>query len=135
MENIIKDYLDKRAETDPILAEKLKNPKKNIKECLQYIMGEAHKRATGGSVMIADEEVYGWAVHYYDEENIEVEKINHHAEVTRRADPEYVPTEEEKEQARQMAMKRLEQEAYEKMHAPKKKIKSESTDNQMSLFA
>ena len=62
----IKAYLDKRAEEDSLFAPKYANEKKNIDECCSYIMGEARKR--GNAVAISDEEVYGMAVHYYDEE-------------------------------------------------------------------
>lgn len=70
----IKQYLDNRAATDELFAAKYNNPKKSIQECCQYITGEAYARAEGGTAVISDEEVYGMAVHYYDEENIEIRK-------------------------------------------------------------
>lgn len=68
----IKAYLDKRAEEDSLFAPKYANEKKNIDECCSYIMGEARKR--GNAVAISDEEVYGMAVHYYDEDDIKINR-------------------------------------------------------------
>lgn len=64
-EKTIKAHLDKVAETDAAFAEKY-NPE-GIAGCCKYITAEAKKRAQNGCAIIADEEVYGWAVHYFDE--------------------------------------------------------------------
>lgn len=69
----IKAYLDKRAEEDSLFAPKYANEKKSIDECCSYIMGEAWKR--GNAVAISDEEVYGMAVHYYDEDDIKINRL------------------------------------------------------------
>ena len=74
METAIKKYLDNRAKSDELFAAKYANPKKSIDECCKYITGEAYARAKNGCAVISDEEVYGMAVHYYDEENIEIRK-------------------------------------------------------------
>ena len=69
----IKAYLDKRAEEDSLFAPQYANEKKSIDECCSYIMGEARKR--GNAVAISDEEVYGMAVHYYDEDDIKINRL------------------------------------------------------------
>ena len=69
----IKAYLDKRAEEDSLFAPKYANEKKSIDECCSYIMGEARK--CGNAVAISDEEVYGMAVHYYDEDDIKINRL------------------------------------------------------------
>lgn len=74
IQTAIKQYLDNRAATDELFAAKYNNPKKSIQECCQYITGEAYARAEGGTAVISDEEVYGMAVHYYDEDNITIRK-------------------------------------------------------------
>ncbi|MBS6168618.1 MAG: hypothetical protein DBX92_14470 [Dielma fastidiosa] len=56
------------------IKDKLDNPKKSLDEMLQYIIDKASKRKTGNCAVIDDDTVYGWAVHYYDEDDI---KINH----------------------------------------------------------
>lgn len=74
IQTAIKQYLDNRAATDELFAAKYNNPQKSIQECCQYITGEAYARAEGGTAVISDEEVYGMAVHYYDEDNIVIRK-------------------------------------------------------------
>jgi len=71
---IIKAHLDKMAQQDFAFAERYKDEKKSLDECVKYIMAEAKKQAKNGCAAIEDAVVYGWAVHYYQEENIEVEK-------------------------------------------------------------
>lgn len=74
----IKAYLDTKAEHDPLFAETYKKPNKNIHNCCQYIIGEAKKRKfnTDGGQMaaISDEDTYNMAVHYYDEDDIKIDK-------------------------------------------------------------
>lgn len=73
-ENAIKEYLDARAKEDVKFAEKYSNEKKSIEECCRFILGEMRKKATSGMYGATDAEVFGLAVHYYDEEDIKVEK-------------------------------------------------------------
>lgn len=65
---MIWNHLQKMAEQDEVFAEKLKDEKHSMSGCMEFIMGEARKQATNGCAMIEDSVVYGWAVHYYDEE-------------------------------------------------------------------
>lgn len=67
---VIQEYLERRASSDPLFAPKYANTKKSIVECCRYILGEARKR--GNQVVMTDEEVFGLAVHYYDEDNIKI---------------------------------------------------------------
>lgn len=73
-ENAIKEYLDARAKEDVKFAEKYSNEKKSIEECCSFILGEMRKKAKSGIYGATDAEVFGLAVHYYDEEDIKVEK-------------------------------------------------------------
>ena len=69
----IKDYLDERASKDELFAKSYAKTNKNIDECYDYIVGEARKQCKNSdSICISDDVVYGWAVHYYDEDNIKV---------------------------------------------------------------
>ena len=71
----IKNYLDELAEKDLMFAVVYGNPKKNLDDCMKYILSQAQKVATsmsgGKGCVIDDDEVYGWAVHYYQEENVD----------------------------------------------------------------
>ena len=75
-ENTIKNYLDSRAKEDSLFAETYKKANKSIKECCKYIMQQAQKmynKRVNGGIAIDRKTVYGWAVHYYDEDDIKLE--------------------------------------------------------------
>lgn len=130
----IKAYLDKRAVVDPLFAPKYANPKKSIDECCSYILGEARKR--GNAVAISDEEVFGMAVHYYDEEDIKVNKLPA-GQKTSVSSPVPKPvelTKEEKKTAREAAIVRLAEEQYQSLKKKSVKKKSDDDIQQMSLF-
>lgn len=81
-ENTIKNYLDSRAKEDSLFAETYKKANKSIKECCKYIYSQARKLAKNGNAVGVDEStVYGWAVHYYDEDDIKVDKVQERVEV------------------------------------------------------
>ncbi len=67
-EKIIKDYIESACKTDAVLAGKYEKSGKDIEGCCKYIKSEARKQAQNGCAAIKDEEVFGWAVHYFDEE-------------------------------------------------------------------
>lgn len=75
-QDTIKAYLDKRAQEDSLFAVTYAKKNKNIKDCCSYITGRAKKEQSGGCAVISHEEVFGWAVHYYDEDDIKVEKTS-----------------------------------------------------------
>ena len=77
---IIVAYLEDRAKNDELFAKAYAKENKSIDECIDFIFSEAHKM--GNAVCVSDAEVFGWAVHYYDEDNI---KINKTAGTRRRA--------------------------------------------------
>lgn len=79
-ETTIKNYLDNRAREDSLFAETYKKANKSIKECCRYIISRARKLG-GTAVAVDDATVYGWAVHYYDEDNIKVEASSGRVEV------------------------------------------------------
>ena len=97
----IKAYLDNRAATDKLFAVSYKKEGKNLDECFRYIMGEARKR--GNSVCMTDEEVFGLAVHYYDEDDIKIVPIRGASSVSRTA-ARVELTEEEKAKAKSEAI-------------------------------
>ena len=126
--NTIKTYLEQRAETDVLFSFQYSKPEKNIDDCVTYILNEVKKSGCNG---FADDEIYSMAVHYYDEDNIEVGKpmnahvvVNHVVELT----------EEEKEQARKDAIQKVQDEAYRKMIQPVKKAKKAVLNPQPNLF-
>ena len=126
----IQKYLQERAVEDSLFAPKFANPNKSIDECCRYIMGEARKRGT--SVVMKDTEVFGMAVHYYDEENIKIEKVSACCSVS--SSRKVKLTEEEKKIAREAAIKRLAEEQYQLLKKKPAKKKADTNVQQMSLF-
>lgn len=127
----IQSYLEQRAEYDELFARSYRNPLKNIEDCITYILNYVQKSGCNG---FDDDEIFGQAVHYYDEADIEVGKpidckviVNHHVELT----------EKEKTEARKEAIKRAENEAYSRMTKRKTAPKKESINSnngQMTLL-
>ena len=129
---IIQTYLDERAKTDELFAGTYAKKGKTINECCDYIMGEAKKR--GNAVAMSDNEVFGLAVHYYDEDNIKINKMPTGCRPS--VQPVQVEiTEEDKKAAREEAIKRLADEQYALLKKKPSKAKKEVTEvKQMSLF-
>ena len=126
----IKAYLEKRAENDSLFAVKFANPSKSVEDCVTYILNQVQKSGCNG---FTDAEVYGMAIHYYEENEIEVGNpinckvvVNHTVELT----------EKEKEEARQEAIAKLRDEQVAKMRRPtaKKATENKPQVEQPSLF-
>ena len=73
-EKIILNYLEKNASDD--LVERINNGKKTLTQCWNYITSEAKKEAKNGCACIEDATVYGWAVHFFEEDSISGEAFN-----------------------------------------------------------
>jgi hypothetical protein len=81
-ETTIQTYLENRAKTDSLFAETYRKANKSIEECIKYIYSQARKLAKGGNAVgVDDATVYGWAVHYYDEDDIKLDKVKERVEV------------------------------------------------------
>ena len=63
---VIADYLLTRDD----IQDSLNKENKSLEECGQYILQEARKK--GSHVAMTDKEVFGLAVHYYDEDDITI---------------------------------------------------------------
>jgi hypothetical protein len=66
---IIKRHLDNMAQQDAAFAERYKADGKTLDKCINYITSQARKQAKGGGAYVEDAVVYGWAVHYYQEDD------------------------------------------------------------------
>ena len=136
----IAEYLNQRAMTDPLFAPNLLKPNKNIEECITYILNEVQKSGCNGFddddelLRAWLEKIFSMAVHYYDEDDVEVGKaiscqvaVNHVVELTK----------EEKAEARQEAIKQYQREELAKLqsrNARVKKTENIATQVQPSLF-
>lgn len=124
----IQTYLEQRAESDTLFAPRYHNPRKSIDDCITYILNEVRRSGCNG---FADDEIFSMALHYYDEEDIDVGKpinckvvVNHTIELTK----------EEKQQAHEQALRRAEQEAYNKLTQRKSITKKEPAPQMAMLF-
>ncbi len=125
-------YLEQRAAEDALFAKNYRNPAKNIDDCVTYILNYVQKSGCNG---FTDGEIYGQAVHYYDENEIEVGKpiqcqiaVNHVVELTA----------EEKAEARQNAIRQYQDGLMREMqnrHKPRTATKATTQPiQQPSLF-
>ena len=127
----IQNYLENLAATDKLFAITYAKPHKNIEECVSYILNEVKKSGCNG---FTDEEIFSLAIHYYDEDDLKGYSpikckvvVNHHVELT----------DEEKQQAREQALKRAENEAYAALKRRREKKRQEEENNpsqQLTLF-
>lgn len=65
-ENMILRYLEENASNELVI--KINKSKHELKDCWNYIREQAKRMASNGCAVIEDHVVYGWAVHYYEED-------------------------------------------------------------------
>ena len=121
-------HLEQRAAEDALFAKNYRNPAKNIDECVTHILNHVQKSGCNG---FTDGEIFGQAIHYYEENEIEVGKpmncqvvVNHVVELT----------EEEKAEARQNAVRRYQEEELRKLQNRNRPSARKETHPQPSLF-
>ena len=124
-------YLEQRAEEDALFAKKYRNPAKNMDECVTHILNYVQKSGCNG---FTDGEIFGQAIHYYEENEIEVGKpmdcqvvVNHVVKLTA----------EEKAEARQNAVRRYQEEELRKLqnhHKPRTATKAKDTERGGKTF-
>ena len=125
----IQSYLQRRAQEDELFALRYANPKKNIDDCITFILNYVKQSGCNG---FADDEIYSLAMHYYDEDDIDIGKPLANCKVV--VNHTIVLTEEEKAEAHAKAMQRATDEAYRKITQGKNKTKKPETATQSSLF-
>lgn len=131
----IQAYLDSRAAEDKLFAASYHKPNKNIDDCITYLLNWAKSQCNGGNgIGVTAGEVLSQAVHYFDEDDIEVGKplqyqvmVCHDMELT----------DEEKAEARQQAIRQYQAEELRKLQSRNKAKASQKTNAQqveLSLF-
>jgi len=63
----IKKYLDARSQEDALFAETYSKEGKSLDECCNYILQQVKASGRNG---FTDDEIFGIAVHYYDEDDL-----------------------------------------------------------------
>lgn len=122
---VIKQHLDQRAASDELFAVTYAKENKNLDDCITYILNRVKSSGSNG---FADSEIFGMAVHYYDEDDIKVGSridakvvVNHAIELS----------EEEIADAKQKAIDEVIQEQRNKM-LKKAPAKSKNVFNKKS---
>ena len=120
----IKDHLEKMAAQDEAFAEKFaakcEAETESIKKCCSYIINEVQKKyKQGNSAVLTDAEVFGMAMHYYDE-NVAAPKSASNCTVVM-SKAELTPEDEEaiRQEARAAAEARIRNEEAEKIRREK----------------
>ena len=123
----IKAYLDERAQNDELFAVSYAKENKNMDDCVTFILNQVKRSKCMG---LTDEEVYSLAVHFFDEDDIEIGNsiacnviVNHTVELT----------EEEKAKARQEALKEYQAEQLRKMQKRANKPKTPKAQHEITI--
>jgi hypothetical protein len=126
----IENKLNEMAAADDNLAANLQKEGKNIDDCVTYILNRVQKSGCNG---FTDDEIFGMAIHYYDEDDIKVGNpintrvvVNHRVELTA----------DDKKQAKEEARQQLINEEKERLkkRTQKKKDTQTAGNVQQSLF-
>ena len=70
-EKIILQYLENNV--SDVLAEKINSGTKTLADCWKFITECARKEAKNGCACIRDDVVFGWAIHFFEEDSIKPE--------------------------------------------------------------
>jgi len=127
----IQAHLESVASQDALFAKTLAKENKNIDDCVTYILNQVQKSGCNG---FADSEIFGMAVHYYDEDDIKVGEpiksgsvvVNHQIELSA----------EEIAKAKQAAIEQAIEDERQRIASKKSKPKTEAKTDvvQPSLF-
>ena len=121
--------LTQRAANDPLFAISFQKENKNIDDCISYVLNTVQKSGIQG---FTDDEVFGMAAHYYDEDDIEAGKemkckviVNHTVQLT----PEEI------NKAKQEAREKVISDEINRLHKKPEVKKQADTAATPSLFS
>lgn len=121
----IKKYLDNRANEDALFAERYAKEHKNIDECVEYVISCAYEKGDGKNIAVSRDEVFGWAVHYYDEDEVKIKKIGK-ASAAKSKNVEL--TEEEKQELKKEAEAEYKERMIRKLREDEKERKRKASE-------
>lgn len=124
----ISKYLEDRAAEDILFAQTLAKPAKNIDDCITYILNQVKSSGVSG---FEDSEIFGMAVHYYDEDDIKPGSrinckvvVNHTVKLT----------EEDIQRAKDQAFDQVVAEEKSRLQKKAEQKKDKPAQTQQSLF-
>ena len=125
----ISEYLNLRAATDPLFAPNLAKPHKNIEDCITYILKQVQQSGYNG---FEDDEIYSMAVHYYDEDDLDVgSHVACHVVVNHAI----VLSEEEKAESRKQAIQQYQAQELRRLQEPRRVKTKASTNSEQAREA
>lgn len=125
---VIEAHLQEVAKNDSVFAEKLKDPKKSIDDCVTYILNQVKASGCNG---FADEEIFGIAIHYYDEKDVKPgSKVNAEVVINHKVEL----SADEIEKAKKEAKDRVIAEEVERLRSKPNKTKKEEPKVEPTLF-
>lgn len=99
---VIENFLKKKAFQDPLFRPVFQKENKNIDDCVNYIFSVVKKSGKQG---FPDEDIFNMAIHYYDEDDIDIKNVTIPSRIIVNEDVKLTP--EEIEQAREEARKKV----------------------------
>lgn len=139
-QKVVLAYLEENASDS--LVERINEGKNTLQDCWSYITGQAKKRAVNSCACIEDKEVFGWAIHFFEEDghpgDAPVKKKQE--EVDPRVHERYVKNLEEqaKKAEEEIEKKKAQKEAEKKAAAEQKAKEREERNNvpgQLDFFS
>lgn len=127
--NTIQKYMDSVAKEDEVIKEKMNSPNKNIDDCVTFILSTVQKSGNNG---FTDDEVFGLALHYYDEEDIDIGKLPGNLSIV--VNHEVKLTDSEIAEAKQKAIDQVIYEQKQKMTKKKDSSKPVKKKDSETLF-
>ncbi len=99
--DVVRNYMEERCASDPILAIKYANPAKSLEKALNYV---AHEVQKSGLTIMDSDSVFSLILHYYDENLEDVPNVNCKIAVAKEL------TDTERAEAKEQAMEQYKEE-------------------------
>lgn len=144
----IKEALEIEAKNNPLFLEKLNDKNKDIDKCWDYICSQAQKSKAN---CLHHSQIYRFAIDYYNDDIGKVKKVNVNGKLALENNDEEelygeCITDEDRKNAKEKALKRIEEDEYNKLKKEKEKekekikqqnekvVKSKKENNKESKF-
>lgn len=116
--DVVRNYMEERCASDPILAIKYANPAKSLEKALNFV---AHEVQKSGLTIMDSDSVFGLILHFYDENLEDVPNVNCKIAVAKEL------TDTERAEAKEQAMEQYKEEQLRELrrqNQPKPKANS-----------
>lgn len=131
-QQVLKYYLDTRAKEDKLFAVIYAKESKSIVECEKFVISEAQKLKR---TALTDEEVFGMAVHYYDEDDIKnIKSTNCKVVIASASAPSSKLSTEDKNKAQSNTVEQPKQEEIKQVKVKPSRKNVVADARQLSLF-